>query len=643
MLRLLKNFETNAEAVLPDEVVESAKSLEMLDETLTAEFSSKAPARALLVGSERGSLKWGPRFLKRLGFEVDLATSGTRARFFLDAKEPNVVIVEAGLREVNGMRVYRSLLERLGEAGPSVMVIGAGRAEAKRALACGAADVCRRPNDWNITSRRAALIAASRRSAQGVDRARQAVDRALAELAGTRELLERKAEVDGLTELPNRKVFLALLEKAFSVPRPLGSATAVLYIDVDDFGTINESAGRASGDEILKQMAGRLTGCFESAELMAVRTSGLVSASLARLGGDEFALMITNVSSPEHLNPLFERISRELADAFDVDGSKYFVSASFGGAMHPTDGQTAEEVLHHAELAMLEAKDLGGGVLCFYDQSLNEKANKRVTLGRDLRRALERDELRLHYQPLLDIKTGRVVAVEALLRWEHPERGLLLPGKFLSVAEAEALMLPIGRWVLQESCRQLREWMDAGLPRIRMSVNVAHRQLTHGDLLQEVLAALSTTRIEPQQLEIELSERGFLGRTSGIPVVLKSLRKLGVRVAIDDFGTGDSAIVYLRQLPIDSLKIDRSYVSGGGDPADNRAMGPAMVAMAHGLNLKVVAEGVETNEQMRLVEEWGCDEVQGFLFSRARPANQVPELLSELSDREFATADGETK
>ena len=643
MLRLLKSPDLDEKFDLPREIRRSAKRLERLDETLGLDLSERSPERALVVCSERTSRKWAPRWLKQLGFDVDLATTGARARFFIEAKAPTLVIVEAAMRDTDGGRVYSALLKSLDDEGPSVVVVGAGRGDVVEATAQGAVDVSRRPIDWRLVSRRAAVIAASRRAGEAVDRARKIVGRALDELRSTRELLERKADVDSLTGLPNRRVFTSVLQRAFSAPRPAGSEIAVLYLDIDNFGSINECAGRDCGDEILRAMSRRLTRCFESAELMSVRTTGLVSASLARIGGDEFALMISNVSSTEHLKPLFERFTSELSQPYEVCGSKYYVSTSFGGAMYPSHGQTAEEVLHHAELAMLEAKEMGGGVQCYYDPSLNEKANQRVSLGRDLRQALERDELALHYQPLIDRVSGKVTAVEALLRWRHPERGLLLPDDFLSVAESEALMVPIGRWVLREACRQLREWMDAGVEPVRMLVNVAHRQLTHGDLPREVEESLSASGLDPRLLELELSERGFLGHGLNVLAALRKLSRLGVSLAIDDFGTGESAIVYLKQLPIDALKIDRSYVSGGGDGEGNATIGSAMVAMAHGLGLKVVAEGVETPERKGVVEAGGCDELQGFLFSSAVAGDQVPRLLNDLNTGTHSVVGREAK
>ena len=626
MLRLLDK----PERLLRDASKEVASDHGLIKELLDAAIEGAGPLAALLVCRERGARQWAPRWLERLGFEVRVASSGSKARAILAAEEISVVVVEAGLSDRRDGKAYLSMLENSMAGGPPVLVIAGGMREAKQALSAGATDVARRPHDWRIISHRAALLAAAQRTSKGLEEARAQLDRVAEEVLDIRRQHASGSEKDELTELPNRNVFLKLLEQTFSAPRPVEAMSAVLYIDIDRFGSINESIGREKADALLALVAKRLLGSFRSSELLAARTTGLVSATLARLGGDEFGLVISNVSSSAHLKPFFERVQTDLTEAFEIDGEPYFISASFGAACYPKDGTDAEELLHHAELAVTEAKTLGGGLLRFYEPSLNKAALRRVALSRDLRVALENGDLNLHYQAIVDTASGKVSAFEALLRWEHPEEGLIMPGEFIAVAEEEALMVPIGAWVLREACRQLRVWMDAGLPPVRMAVNVAHCQLLRGNLLEDVETAITESRIDAGLLELELSERGVLGRRKDIRELLTSLKELGVRLSIDDFGTGDSAIVYLRRLPVDVLKIDRSYIKNSGENEDYRVIAAAMVAMAHELRLKVVAEGVETPGQLQRAEHWGCDEIQGFLYSRPQPANEVPDLWMAL-------------
>ena len=472
----------------------------------------------------------------------------------------------------------------------------------------GAADVARRPFDWQLIGRRAALLVQSVSSVVELEHARASLDRALAAAQNAREQLEQEADKDALTELPNRRVFGQLLDRVLAVPRAVDSLAAVLLLDVDRFGSINESVGRNTGNALLALIAGRLEQCLHGHELLAARTSGLVSATVARLGSDEFALMISNVASTDHVRQLAERILETLSKPFEVNGdTTLHVSGSIGVACYPGDGRDQEELLRRAELAMLEAKDLGGGTVCFYDQSLNRKVCRRVTLTRELQLALERDEFKLYFQPLINLRSHKLVGVEALLRWQHPTDGLIQPMAFVPEAEESGMMVPIGSWVLHTACRQLRTWMDEGLPPIRMAINVAHCQLTRGDLRADITAALEESRIPPDLLELELSERGVLGRSLEIADLLRQLKTLGVRISVDDFGTGDAAIGYLKSLPIDVLKIDNNFVLGAPTSQDDAIIASAMVAMAHELNLQVVAEGVESDRHIELAREWGSE------------------------------------
>lgn len=607
-----------------DEPIEAPEIAKGITSLATAEDVDREPLMALLGCSDRNSQRWARRWLEQSGFEVRVVTSALEAQEILPTMEaPSVAILEAGIWERWGKYLYSSLPGRETDGACPAIVLCAKSREATRALSGGAADVARRPFNWQLIGRRAALLAQSVSSMVELERAREAIDRALAAAHSAREQLEQKADRDALTELPNRRVFGQLLDRALAVPRAVDSLAAVLVLDLDRFGSINESVGRNGGNALLTLIAGRLERCLHGHELLAARTSGLVSATVSRLGSDEFALMISNVASTAHVRKLAERILNALSDPFEVNGDSLHVSGSLGVACYPDDGQDQEALIRRAELAMIEAKGLGGGTVCFYDQSLNRKACRRVTLNRELRLALERDEFQLHFQPLINLKSHKLVAVEALLRWQHPTDGMIPPMAFVPEAEEEpGLMVAIGSWVLHTACRQLRTWMDEGLPPIRMAINISHCQLTRGDLLADISTALDESRIPPELLEFELSERGILGRSLEIVDLLRQLKTLGVRISVDDFGSGDSAIAYLKSLPIDVLKIDRSFVLGAPTSRDDAIIASAVVAMAHELNLQVVAEGIECQRHLELAREWGCDEIQGFLFAPPRPAEE---------------------
>lgn len=579
------------------------------------ELEDRSPRRALVACRDRTSRRWAIPWLERAGFEVEMAAGAPEIRMGVESETPSIVILEAGLREGKAP-LYTSLAKRSEAGAFPLLVLCAKDRQVRDALEAGVSEVARRPYDWQLISRRATLLVDTLRAGRELMCTRDALERALDQADTTQQQLDQRGTLDPLTELPNRRIFRQLLARALATPRPEEALIVVLLLDLDRFGSINESLGRDGGNALLALVAQRLKECLHREELLAARTSGLVSAALSRQIGDQFAMMISNVSSTEHLRPMSEQILRAVAEPFKVDGSSVYLSASVGVACYPPDAAGADELIQHAEMALLEAKQMGGGLLHFYNPSLNEKACHQVEVDRELRRAVERGELALHYQPLVSFADRQVVGAEALLRWHHPERGLLPALEFILVAEETGLMVQIGAWALREACRQLAVWTDAGLETLRMAINVSHCQLTRGNLVEDVRAALEETGIAPERLELELSERGVLGRVPGVAEVLADLKALGVTLSIDDFGTGESAIAYLKHLPIDVLKIDRSYVEGAALRSDDATIASAMVAMAHQLRLKVVAEGIESDEQIRYVGSWGCDEFQGYLFAR---------------------------
>src|ERR1700693_4589152 len=427
--------------------------------------------------------------------------------------------------------------------------------------------------------------------------------------------MSHMAQHDTLTNLPNRTLLQYRLTQAISTASRNDSRIAVLFLDLDGFKHINDSLSHATGDRLLQFVAKRL--------LAAVRTSDTV----CRLGGDEFVILLSEVAHAGDAGVKAGKILSALSAPFEMDQITLRITGSIGVTTYPEDGQSAELLIRNADLAMYQAKEKGRSNYQFYEKGMNVRAVERQSIEGDLRFALERNEFVMHYQPKIDLKTGEITGVEALIRWQHPERGLIGPLQFISVAEDCGLMLPIGNWVLRESCRQAKEWQDAGLRPIEMAVNVSSVEFRNEDFLEGVRAILEETGLSPHYLGLELTESVLMQHAKFTVPVLKELKAMGVRLAIDDFGTGYSSLSYLRQFPIDTLKVDQSFVHGINADTDDATIINAVINMGSNLNHRVIAEGVETVEQVAFLQAHGCDEGQGYYFSRPVPAPQFAKLL----------------
>jgi diguanylate cyclase (GGDEF)-like protein len=446
-----------------------------------------------------------------------------------------------------------------------------------------------------------------------------------------RKQTERKmralAYYDSLTGLPNRTLFKEQLARALRRAERQESRLAVMFLDLDRFKQINDSLGHSVGDQLLNEVGKRLGACLRAGDNVGRDTR---DDAMARLGGDEFTVLLTALEEPEDAGNAAHRIVEALARPFSIDGQELFVSASLGIAVYPTDGTDVEALLKSADVAMYSAKEQGRNNYQFYSSELNARALERLDMERDLHRALERNELHLEYQPLVDAPTSRVVGVEALLRWRHPRRGLVPPELFIPLAEHAGLIVSIGNWVLEEACRQGAAWRQSGL-QLDMSVNVSGLQFREGGLLASVAHALLATGFDAKRLVLEATETIMLEDQDVTLAILHRLNELGVRVAIDDFGTGYSSLSYLKRFPLDTLKIDASFVrdldAGNGD----HAIVSAIIAMAKSLGLRTLAEGVETLQQAELLVALGCRRMQGFLYSEALAPAEIPGLVRSLA------------
>jgi diguanylate cyclase (GGDEF)-like protein len=432
--------------------------------------------------------------------------------------------------------------------------------------------------------------------------------------------LIREAFRDALTGLPNRALFMDRLSHALIRAERGGGNLAVLFLDLDRFKILNDTLGREVGDRLLVEVAHRLAACLSPED------------TVARLGGDEFALLLEGTSDLSAASALAERVSAELQRPFVVEGRDVLISASIGVALTGGGSMQPEEVLRNADLAMYQAKAEGRARYELYEPDLSVSTRERLDLQADLRTAGARQELSLRYQPVVSLASIRPVEVEALVRWDHRRRGALLPADFIGLSEETGLIVPMGQWILREACRQARTWQteSSGIPPLVVSVNLSAGQFERDALRDEVATILGETGLEPGRLQLEISEAVLMRDDPRMFDRLEALRAIGVRLAIDDFGTGYASLSYLKRLPVDCLKIDRSLVKGVGYETEDAAIIRAVATLARSLGITVTAEGVETHAQLVQLREVGCDQGQGYFFARPVSADRVPELIASL-------------
>jgi diguanylate cyclase (GGDEF)-like protein len=460
-------------------------------------------------------------------------------------------------------------------------------------------------------------------------------------LAIVRDITDRKesesrifnlAYFDELTALPNRQLFGQSLERTIEKAKRDEQEFAVLFVDLDRFKRINDTLGHSVGDELLKEVARRLENCTRATDsvsrIEALQDGGI---QLARLGGDEFVIKLYGIESEDSVSAVASRIISVLTPPFNCEGHQFVVTPSIGIAMYPQDGVTAEELLMNADSAMYRAKFAGRNNYQFFSETMRTKSLHRIDLENELRKALEEDQFELHFQPKADAESWSLVGAEALLRWQHPERGEISPDEFIPVAEETGLIVPIGQWVLQQACKQAKAWTEFPFGDIAVSVNISSHQFQSDSLIDDVLGAALSAGIEPTLLELEITESVLLHDADNTLVALNTLKRAGIALSVDDFGTGYSSLSYLKRFPIDTLKIDRSFVKDLHTDQDDAAICAAILAMAQQLGLNVVAEGVETKEQLEFLRHHGCNQIQGYLCSKPLSANQFAVLLREIA------------
>ena len=574
------------------------------DETALAKKQDNTQALksavVMIVDDEPINIEVTQVYLEEAGYWQFASTSEPlEAMALLAAKRPDVLLLDLKMPKMSGFEILeRMQAENILKDVPTIVLTSSTDAETKlKALELGATDFLAKPVDPSELVLR--------------------VKNTLAAKA----YRDRLANFDLLTGLPNRRSFMERLEWAIKNAERYVHAGAVLHIDLDRFKQVNEALGPKAGDRLLQDVAVRIEQCLRSTDTVGRLGDAGSQPSLSRLAGDEFTILLPAIARPENAAIVAKRVLDCVTGPFTLEAQELSVTCSIGIAVFPEDGKEADTVLRNAEVAMHHAKRSAKGTYQFYSNELNARALHRLSISNELRAGLERDELRLFYQPKLDVKTNALAGAEALVRWQHPVKGLVGPGEFIGIAEETGLIVPLGEWVLHAACKQIQQWDSAGLPVPKIAVNVSSQQFQHGQLAQTVRSALEATRVEPRCLSIELTESVLMDNAQRNVEILESLKAMGIQLSMDDFGTGYSSLSYLNRFPLDELKIDRSFLAAIQGAADHSAIVVAIIAMAHSLGLRVVAEGVETVEQLDFLKRQNCDEFQGFLMSKPVPAD----------------------
>ncbi len=552
-------------------------------------------------------------------YRIQVASTGERALEIVGGPNPpDLVLLDVMMPGMDGFEVCRRL--KAMPAGNRIPVIFVTVMDAVRQIVkgfeLGASDYITKPFDIDEVHARV-------RTHLELARLRRFLEDMVAQRTAMLQVSEEKyrilAQRDPVTGLPNRALFAELLTHAVQQAQRTGTPFALLSLDLDNFKTINESLGHRRGDQLLVEVARRLQKLLPESDAM------------ARLGGDEFAVIVERREDMPWVDLLAQRMIEALATPFVFDGEPVYVGACIGIALYPNDAADADTLQRHADAALHRAKAQGRGMLQFFAPELSNQARSRLTLDSELRRAIDGDELRLHYQPQIDLSSGRIIGMEALVRWQHPTRGMVPPGEFIAFAEESGLVVRLGKWVLEAATRQMRVWLDEGIDPPPVSVNVSAVQLSRGTVAEGAEQALCASRLSPDQLELEITESFIMRDRERSLRSLAELKTLGVRLSIDDFGTGYSSLAYLQQLEVDKLKVDMSFVQDMTDNPGKASIVRAVIALGHSLGLGIVAEGVETDEQARELRRLQCDAIQGYLVSRPLPADDMGAFLRRFS------------
>jgi diguanylate cyclase (GGDEF)-like protein len=572
-----------------------------------AEFEGAAEATIMMVDDEPTTLEVLQVFLEEAGYRNFVPTTDSASVLERVRHEtPDVLLLDLMMPDVDGLEILTRIRQDSQLAHLPVIILTSSTAPETKlaALELGATDFLGKPVDASELALR------------------------LRNTLAAKAYQDRLAYYDGVTGLPNRDLFVRRLERELRHARGARAACAVLCVSLGRLGQVNEVLGHAIGDALLGAVADRFEQRVRMEEHGAPRGDSHREAMVSRTASDEFAILLQSGTAPDEAGQLARALLADCAKGFQVGEHELFVSANIGIAVSTTDGDVASTLLRHAHAATTQARLTGRSTYQYFCQELNDRTLKRVTLENALHKALEEEQLEVHFQPQLDSRSGCIAGAEALLRWRHPDLGSVGPNEFIPIAEDTGLIIPIGAWVLRRACWQLRAWRRAGFDALSVSVNVSSHQIEGGGLESLVRAVLAETGLAGSHLVIEVTETVIMANPDVSIAVLEAIKALGVRISIDDFGTGYSTLSYLKRFPMDELKIDRSFVEGLPSERNDSAITSAVIAMAHGLGLEVVAEGIETAEQLAFLRQRRCDAWQGYLFSRPVPAAVFTGLLA---------------
>ena len=577
---------------------------------LDNQFITPKHATIMLVDDEPTIIETLQMFLEEVGYQHFIATTESDLALGLLAdNKPDVVLLDVNMPKVSGLEILgRMRSDEALKYIPVIILTSATDSETKlKALELGANDFLGKPVDQSELALR------------------------LRNTLAAKAHRDRLMYYDGVTDLPNRWSFLGQVADEIIRANRESRPCAILQLGLDRFKQINDTLGPNAGDALLKSVADRLRECLRETDLLGRSLLMEEEGHLSRFGGDEFTVFVPMLRRVENLTLVTRRILATLTEAFTIDNREVFITASIGIAVYPTDGDTADTLLKHAEVAMAHAKQRERGTYQYYSKELNARSLERLDMENQLRKALDQQQLFLQFQPKFEVKTGRVTGAEALLRWNHPELGIVPPDVFIPMAEEMDLITLFGEWALHEVCAQNKQWQSLGMEPVRVAVNVSGRQLRDAERLKQAIRnALESSGLEGTHLTLELTEGTIMENPQEISKTLQEIKKMGVHLSIDDFGTGYSSLAYLRRFPLDELKVDRSFLREIPHNEDDGEIVTAIIALAHSLELTVVAEGVETEEQLEFLKDRTCDEYQGYLSSKPLPASDFLALVTNV-------------
>ena len=597
----------NAEKIIRNIELEFAE----VESVLSAEADSQAhaldtvlslPPHILITDDDQSSRIVMRGILEKSGYKISEACSGLEALKFCQNQMPDLILMDALMPVMDGFATCEKIMSMDGDSYPIVLMITALQDEGtlERAFAAGATDFIMKPINMTVLQQRV-----SRALHSG------SIDRHIHHLS----------YYDNLTALPNRTFFVERSKYIIESAAIHNSRVAVMFMDLDRFKLVNDSQGHESGDRLLKTFSKRLESCVRSADIV------------ARLGGDEFTVVLNNIKNIEDAGKVAEKILHTLREPFTFMDQQVYITSSIGIAFYPDNGTTISELMKQADTAMFQAKGKGGGCYVYYEPGMETDVNRQIELEIEIREALDKDQFILHYQPQVELKEGKLVGMEALIRWQHPQKGLLPPGEFIPWAEKCGLITAIGDWVINRACQQLNEWLTDGITPVPIAVNVSGNELADSVLYEKVATALAENNVPAELLKLEITEDTLAGGDDLTTQHLTELRSLGTTLAIDDFGTGYSSLSYLKMFPVDTLKIDRSFIKDLPEDSNSAAIVAGIIALGHSLKLKIVAEGVETDEQRQFLKQEGCDVVQGYFISKPLPTDVLVEWILEEQDQ----------